>query len=99
MRGKTRPLCGTSATPQADQIASPKLAIQRDVEERELACVLRELQPDADRPDLLQLERVLLTDQPSFVPRLLVRRSDDRVFHGALNMAFDLTQRAGRPLV
>ena len=52
------------AHPQGHQIASAQLAVDGQV-----AQPLAELQPDADRPDFLELQRWLLTNQSPLVPR------------------------------
>jgi len=60
---------GDIAHPQAHQIASAQLVVDGQVEEGKVAQPFAELQPDADRPDLLELQRWLLTNESPFVPR------------------------------
>lgn len=52
---------------QANQIASAQLAIDGQVAEGKVTQPLAELQPDADRPDFLRLQRWRLSDQPAVV--------------------------------
>jgi hypothetical protein len=59
--------------PQGDQIAAAQLAVDRQVEQREIALSNLKLKPDPDGPDLFRLERALLTDQAALVPRCLAK--------------------------
>jgi len=55
---------------QLCQVASPQLAVDGKVEQRELPATVGELQADTDRPDFLELKRCPLADELSLVPRL-----------------------------
>ena len=57
--------------PQLYQIASAELGIDRQIEQGEITNLVTKLQPDADSPNVFQLERRLLADQLSLVPRLV----------------------------
>jgi|ERR1700691_2289317 hypothetical protein len=54
-----------------DQIAGTELAVYCQVEKGKLAPPIGELQTHANGPDLLQLERCLLSENLAFVPRRL----------------------------
>jgi hypothetical protein len=54
---------------QADQIATPQLTIDCQVEHGEISNSMALLEGKPDRPDILGLEWWLLTDKLSFVPR------------------------------
>jgi hypothetical protein len=60
----------TSRTPQLHEVASPKLAIDSQIEQREVSTTVGDLKPDANRPYLLEFERRFLTDELAFIPRL-----------------------------
>ena len=57
---------------QGDEIASPKLAVDAQVKEREISHPPFHLQADTQRPDVLHFERCLLPDDLALVPRLAV---------------------------
>ena len=57
---------------QADQVAASQLAVDAQVEQRELTNPVLHLQADAQRPDVLGLERRLLADDLALVPWLSV---------------------------
>ena len=57
----------TNAKP--NQIASPQLAVDGEVEQREFSGSPGQLQPNPDGPDLFQLQRGLLAEQLAPVPR------------------------------
>lgn len=63
---------------QFDQVAGPELAVDRQIKKREIANPRGELQADAYRPDLLELERGFLADELGLVPGfpLLYRNVD-----------------------
>jgi hypothetical protein len=48
--------------PQCNEIAAAQLAVDRKVEQREIAPPTLKLKPDPDCPDLLRLEWALLAD-------------------------------------
>src|SRR6516225_9590990 len=54
--------------PQADEIAAPELAVDRQIEHRKIASATLHLQPYSNGPDILRLQPALLTDQASPVP-------------------------------
>src|SRR5271170_5578249 len=55
--------------PEPHEIAAPQLAIDGEIEQGEVASPPLKLEPDADGPDLLGLQRALLADEAPFVPR------------------------------
>lgn len=55
---------------QRDEVASAKLAVDAQVEEREFADPVLHLKTNPKRPDVLQLEGGLLPDDLALVPRL-----------------------------
>ena len=55
---------------QSDEIAATQLAVDAQVEQRELAHPVLHLEADAERPDFLELERGLLPHDLALVPRL-----------------------------
>jgi hypothetical protein len=57
---------------EGHQIAATKLAVDAQVEQREFADAAFHLQPDAQGPDVLELERRLLPNDLSLVPRFAV---------------------------
>lgn len=54
--------------PEAYYIAATQLAIDREIEERQIPRATRKLQPRPDRPDVLRLERWFRSDQLALVP-------------------------------
>jgi hypothetical protein len=58
---------------QGDEIAPAQLTVDTQVEKCELAHPVLHLEADAERPDVLQLERGLLPDDLALVPRLAKR--------------------------
>jgi len=52
------------------EIAAAQLAVDAQVEEREFAHPVLHLEANAQRPDVLGLERCLLPDDLALVPRL-----------------------------
>jgi hypothetical protein len=54
---------------QPDQIAATQLAIDGEIEKRKVSGSMIQLQANPDRPDFLQLQRGLLTEQFAVVPR------------------------------
>jgi hypothetical protein len=69
-----------------DEIAATQLAVDREVEQGEVALPTLKLKPDPDCPHLLRLERVLLADQATLVPGRprKAHNSRDRSVHGRL---------------
>ena len=55
--------------PQPNEIAAPELAVDRQIEHRKIASATLHLQPYSNCPDILRLQRALLADQASPVPR------------------------------
>jgi hypothetical protein len=58
--------------PQIHQVASPELAVYRQVEMCQVVNIIGQLQADTDRPYFLQLQRVFLTRKHPFVPGSLI---------------------------
>jgi len=56
---------------QAHEIATSKLAIDSQVEKREVANSPSDLKANPDRPDFSRLQRRLLASDLAFVPRLM----------------------------
>jgi hypothetical protein len=67
--------------PQLDQVARSQLAIDGQIEQRQVSAVVGKLQSNPDSPDVLELERCLLTDELAFVPRFAVYRIANELFH------------------
>ena len=55
--------------PQADDVASSKLAIDGEIKQRQVACSPRDLQLGADRLDVLRPEKRFCANQFALVPR------------------------------
>src|ERR1700685_2876608 len=69
---------------QLDQVAAPELAVDSQVEQSEFAATIGELQSNADRPDLSELERCFLADELALVPGLADGGCTIGLFHGWL---------------
>ncbi len=67
--------------PQARKVARPQLAINYQIEHRQLTNVRRHLKPRPDRPDF---PKRLLSGELAFVPRHAVDNHDILGFHGNL---------------
>src|SRR5215470_1202422 len=65
--------------PQPDEITAPELAVDRQIEHRKIASATLHLQLYSNGPDILWLQRALLTDQASPVPGCTLA-GGDRVF-------------------
>ena len=61
------------ADPQSHQITRPQLAIDAEIKQGEFARAVLDLQPDPNRPNVLDLQRRLLSDQLALVPGHLCR--------------------------
>src|SRR4030095_11397550 len=57
------------ADAEANQIAAAQLAVNCEIEQCELSGSPGHLQSNSDGPDLFQLQRGLLAEQPALVPR------------------------------
>ena len=68
---------------QLHQIAGAQLAVDAKIEQRQLPRAVLHLQAHANRPDLLEFEGRLLTDELTLIPGLVMRRSID-LFHDGL---------------
>jgi hypothetical protein len=66
---------------QSDQVTGSKLAVDGEVEQRQLAATVGELQAHPDRPDLFELERRLLAYKLSLVPGFANGRRALNLFH------------------
>jgi hypothetical protein len=53
---------------QVDQVATPQLAVNREVEHGKVSNLMRILELNSDCPDVLRLQGWLLTDKLAFVP-------------------------------
>ena len=60
---------GDVTNTQADEVASAQLAVDGQVEHGQISHLVGVLQVDADRPDILGLQRGLLANQLSLVLR------------------------------
>jgi hypothetical protein len=58
------------ADAKIDEIATAQLAVDREVEHRQVSNLMGVLKLNPDRPDVLRLQRRLLTDKFAFVPRV-----------------------------
>src|ERR1700736_2276762 len=65
-----------------DQVTGSKLAVDGEVEQRQLAVTIGELQADPNRPDLFELKRRFLTYKLSLVPGCANGCRAVNVFHG-----------------
>jgi len=57
-----------------NEVAAPELAVNGQIEHGEIAFAALQLESHPDRPHILRLQRPLLTDQASLVPRLAALR-------------------------
>jgi hypothetical protein len=65
---------------QIDEIAAAQLAVDREVEHGQVSNLMRVLKLNSDGPDVLRLQRWLLTDQLAFVPGFpVMSRFHDRL--------------------
>src|SRR5580700_5485770 len=71
---------------QPHEIATPQLAIDGQIEKREVAFTSLKLEPDADRPDLLRLERTFLPNEAVLIPGNFGKADErgERGVHGCL---------------
>jgi hypothetical protein len=53
---------------QAHEVAAPQLAVDRHIEQREVAIVVGHLKPDANLPDMFRKQRTFLAYDAAFVP-------------------------------
>jgi len=65
---------------QLHEVTAAKFAIYAEVEQRKISSAALYLEPDADGPDVLNLERRLLPDKLSLVPRLAPVRGNGCVY-------------------
>ena len=68
--------------PQLHEVARSQFTIYGQVKECQFPNAAAELQPDPNRPDVLQAQRRLLPDEFSFVPRPDSRTGLNEVVHG-----------------
>ena len=68
---------------QLHQIAGAQLAVDAEIEQRQLPRAVLQLQSHADHPDLLELEGCLLSDELALIPGLVMCRNID-LFHDGL---------------
>jgi hypothetical protein len=83
---------------QADQIASTKLAVDCEIEQRKVAKIAGKLEAHADGPYVLGQERALLPEYAAFVPRDLGRNDGWKMDlgHGVLHPASPVHRRIVR---
>jgi hypothetical protein len=60
---------GDVIDPKADEIAAAQLAVDGEVEHRQIALVVLDLKSDANGPDLFRPQGPLLANETAFVPR------------------------------
>ena len=60
---------GDVIDPKADEIAAAKLAVDGEVEQRQIAFAVLDLKSDTNGPDLFRPQGTLLADETAFVPR------------------------------
>jgi hypothetical protein len=60
-------------------VAAAQLAVDRQIEQRQLSRLPGHAQLSANGPDLVQLQRRLLANQLAFVPRLMCGRDESLV--------------------
>jgi len=58
---------------QSDEIATPQLAVEREIKQRQVPEIARKFEPGTNGPDLLRQQRTLLPDKPASIPSLLLR--------------------------
>jgi hypothetical protein len=56
------------ADAEIDEVATAQFAVDREVEHCQVSNLMRVLKLNSDGPDVLRLQRRLLTDQFAFVP-------------------------------
>jgi hypothetical protein len=54
--------------PEPHEVAAPQLAVDGEIEQREVAATPFKLEPDANYPDLLRSQRTFLTSKATLVP-------------------------------
>ena len=54
--------------PKRDEVTSAEFAVDTEIEQCEFSLAIGQLQPDSDRPYLLQFEGSLLTNDLALVP-------------------------------
>lgn len=54
--------------PETDEVTAAQLAVDGQVEQREIAQIARKFEASADRPDLLRQQGAFLADEPAAVP-------------------------------
>ena len=67
------------ARAEPDEITPAQLAVNAQVEQRKVARTDLHLEADPYRPDVLNLQRRLLPDELSLIPRPATNHSDGRV--------------------
>lgn len=73
-RSRDNPVAlGDVANTQADEIIPAQLAVDGKIAKRQFPRLPRQLQADADCPNLFQSERELLSNQPAPIPREMLR--------------------------
>lgn len=57
--------------PKTDQVTAAELAVDIEIEQRQISDALIELKVNADRPDVFELQGRPLTDELAFVSRFV----------------------------
>jgi hypothetical protein len=72
---------------EPNEVTAPQLAVEGQIEQSAIASTLFELKPDADRPDLLWLQRALLADKAALERSLREepRAAQDRHYRSLLH--------------
>ena len=71
----------TSRTRSFHQITGSRFAVDRQIEQHKFAGSVFDLQADSNRPDILQLQRRLLSDEFPFIPGYMRRRGVNVLVH------------------
>src|SRR4051812_37605807 len=75
-----------------DEVAASQLAVDAQIEERKLAHAAFHLQADSKRPDLVDLERRLLPNDLSLVPRFTIKAQLEQTLLALLRNAEQATE-------
>jgi hypothetical protein len=72
------------ADAQLHQVTRPQFAVDRKVEQGKLTCSVSDLKANANCPNVLQLQRRLLSDELPFIPGHVLRRRMNELLHDRL---------------
>jgi hypothetical protein len=56
--------------PQSNEVASPELVVDGQIEHRKIALAVLQLEANANGPNVLRFQRTLLADQACLIPRI-----------------------------